>query len=212
MKVENVIFDFNGTLLDDCDMCLELLNEMLEIHGYDKVTKSFYLEVFDFPVRDYYYKSGFQEGVDDFNELSKYFNENYLDRFKYNKLHEGVKETLEALKKKGINLIILSASEQSNLDNQVNSLGIKDYFSNVLGTTSTKGVGKTRVAEEFIKNNHLDTSKTLMVGDTLHDKLVAEVLNCKPILFSKGHVARHRLEESGATIIDNFKDLLSYID
>ena len=37
-----VFFDFNGTILDDVDLCLNLLNEMLSLKGHNPVSKERY--------------------------------------------------------------------------------------------------------------------------------------------------------------------------
>ena len=39
MNFKYVIFDFNGTILDDVDLCLSLLNEMLNLKGLPSITK-----------------------------------------------------------------------------------------------------------------------------------------------------------------------------
>ena len=36
MKCEYVIFDFNGTVLDDVDLCYSILNTLLSERGYKK--------------------------------------------------------------------------------------------------------------------------------------------------------------------------------
>ena len=55
MKPRCVIWDWNGTLLDDLQLCLRLLNEMLEEDGCpNRYDLAAYREIFGFPVVDYY--------------------------------------------------------------------------------------------------------------------------------------------------------------
>ena len=56
-KVENILFDFNGTIVDDLDLCLNLLNTMLSMCNHKKVSKEKYFEIFTFPVIEYYKKA-----------------------------------------------------------------------------------------------------------------------------------------------------------
>ena len=53
--MEKYIFlDFNGTVLDDVDLCLNLLNEMLYEKEHITVDLDKYKEIFDFPIIKYY--------------------------------------------------------------------------------------------------------------------------------------------------------------
>ena len=59
MKYQYVIWDFNGTLLDDVKLCFDLLNKMLSKRGFETVTIEKYKEIFRFPVKEYYRLAGF---------------------------------------------------------------------------------------------------------------------------------------------------------
>ena len=59
MKPRCVIWDWNGTLLDDLQLCLRLLNELLEESGCpNRYDLEGYREIFGFPVVDYYRRAG----------------------------------------------------------------------------------------------------------------------------------------------------------
>ena len=118
MNIKNIIFDFNGTLIDDRKICLDILNELLRKYGLKEVSMDQYIDIFDFPVIEYYKKVGFDFSKISFNDIAVYFNKRFLELF-YSEcqLYPEVISTLDKLKDK--NLYILSASEQDNLDNQV---------------------------------------------------------------------------------------------
>ena len=59
MKYDCIFYDFNGTLLDDTDICVEILNKMLDKRGYKHITKEKYRDIFSFPIKEYYEKAGF---------------------------------------------------------------------------------------------------------------------------------------------------------
>ena len=46
-----LIWDFNGTILDDLELCLHLLNVMLEKQNKPKLDVPAYKHVFGFPIR-----------------------------------------------------------------------------------------------------------------------------------------------------------------
>ena len=54
--IKHIFLDFNGTLLDDLDLCLDLLNWMLKDQNKPIVKKDKYKNIFTFPVKNYYIK------------------------------------------------------------------------------------------------------------------------------------------------------------
>ena len=65
MKYKHIIWDWNGTLLDDRLFCIEIMNQVLQKRGMKAMSESWFLDNFCFPVKDYYIKLGF-----DFNKES----------------------------------------------------------------------------------------------------------------------------------------------
>ena len=57
--IKHVIWDWNGTLLDDAWLCVDVMNGMLSKRGLPLITLEIYRNIFDFPVRDYYLKLGY---------------------------------------------------------------------------------------------------------------------------------------------------------
>ena len=89
--IKNVFFDFNGTLIDDIDLTLDIENKLLVQRGLNAVTKEFYLDNFCFPVINYYKKSGFDLTKINFSELNAEFMNEYTERFlKDSKLFDDV--------------------------------------------------------------------------------------------------------------------------
>lgn len=211
MNIKNIIFDFNGTLIDDRKICLDILNELLRKYGLKEVSMDQYIDIFDFPVIEYYKKVGFDFSKISFNDIAVYFNKRFLELF-YSEcqLYPEVISTLDKLKDK--NLYILSASEQDNLDNQVKYLGIYNRFKRVRGTNSTHGKGKLHEAFSLIEEEGLNREETLLVGDSTHDYEVAQRCGFKCLLIASGHQAKYRLEKVCPSVEDDFKDILKYID
>ena len=206
-EVENILFDFNGTIVDDLDLCLELLNTMLKLRGHNVVSKEEYLEVFGFPVIEYYKKAGFKFPEDNFPELADYFIEQYSSRNMECPLFENVIEVLEYFKNKGKNLVIISASEKKLLLEQLKKNQIDHYFSAVSGLDNINASSKIESAKSFLLDKHYDLTKTIFIGDTLHDLEVSEALNVECILISKGHQSKTRLEQGNCLVINDIIEL-----
>ena len=78
--IKNIFFDFNGTLLDDVFLTFDIENKLAKKYGVPPFSMEKYLDVFCFPVRDYYEKIGFDLSKIDFNKLSHEFMDEFYKR------------------------------------------------------------------------------------------------------------------------------------
>lgn len=207
-----IIWDFNGTILDDKQLSLDLLNEILEKQGKPPVDDEKYLELFGFPIKQYYIDAGVTFEEESFEELAKWYIEKYQPLSLNLSLHDGVVETLVILKKMGIQNVCLSASEQNNLEEQLKHYGIYEHFSYVIGTDNIEAKGKEVAGIKFLKKNKIDPRDCLYIGDTTYDYEVSRKMRVKAVLFSGGHQAKSRLLGKTPIIVDNVYDIIQLID
>ena len=59
MKYKHVVWDWNGTLVDDTWLFVDIMNGVLKDRNLKGITLDDYRAVFDFPVENYYSKLGF---------------------------------------------------------------------------------------------------------------------------------------------------------
>lgn len=206
-KYKNLVWDWNGTLLDDVQAGLNTLNSMLEKRGLKKLSLKEYKDIFGFPVVDFYKKVGFDLENENLHELSVDFVDTY-DRFAEGiNLNEAVPEVLKGVKESGRRQYILSALREDILKQMVTDYHIGDCFDQVCGSDNIYAGGKIERGKEMVERYHLCCGETLMVGDTLHDAEVAAALGFDCILFSGGHNSRWRLEQK-APVITHICELL----
>ena len=66
-----VVWDWNGTLLDDAEVCLAVMDRMLVRRGLPPIgDMERYREIFTFPVRDYYALAGLDMDAEPFTDLA----------------------------------------------------------------------------------------------------------------------------------------------
>ena len=58
-KYKHIIWDWNGTLFDDVNFSVELINGLLAKYGLETISREHYSEIFQFPVKNYYAAAGF---------------------------------------------------------------------------------------------------------------------------------------------------------
>lgn len=207
-----VIFDFNGTLLNDVDLCLILLNEFLEEQKKDIITLDKYKKIFGFPIKNYYLKAGLSFKEKSFEEYAVIYQDKYAKRIGECRLFDSVIPTLNTLKQKGVKLIVLSATEENNLKEQLKIYKIDKYFDYILGTKNLEGTSKVMVGYNFIKTNHINPNEVILIGDTTHDYEVARKMGVESLLYTLGHQDISVLKSTKAKLIDNLEDVLKYLE
>ncbi len=58
--MRSIIWDWNGTLLNDLDLCISAINVLLGKRELPLLNRQTYKAVFSFPVKDYYKAVGFR--------------------------------------------------------------------------------------------------------------------------------------------------------
>lgn len=210
-EVKTVIFDFNGTILDDLDLCFNVLNKMLNMYNHPSISKEEYLDIFTFPVIEYYRKAGFNFDKEPFSELAPIFMDLYQPNSMKCSLHDGVVDLINKWRNEGKKIVLLSASKRNLMIDQLENFNIKHLFDEILGTGTINAIGKTEIAIEYLNSNNIDKSTTIMIGDTLHDDEIANVLGVSSFLVAKGHQSKERLLKSNAIVLDDIKDILNYV-
>ena len=208
---KHIIWDWNGTLLDDASLCVEVMNGMLEKRGLTRVSLDFYRSVFTFPVRDYYLKLGYDFTKEPFEEVGMEFMVLYNLQKKKCKLHSEVVTVLETFRQKGFGQSILSAREQNELIAETVDLGVNHFFEKIYGLDDHYAHGKTDVGLKLIKDLGLPASTLLFIGDTLHDAEVACEIGIDCILIPNGHHTEERLRECSFPVIGSLNELISYL-
>ena len=76
MCPELILWDWNGTLLDDVDLCVDALNRLLAGFGYpQRYDHERYRAIFGFPIEEYYVRAGFDFTKHSFAELAEKYME-----------------------------------------------------------------------------------------------------------------------------------------
>jgi len=205
--VQQVVWDWNGTLLDDHEHCVQIMNGLLREHGLSELDVARYRSVFDFPVRRYYERLGFSLDEDRWQALAARFIGEYDRGVRSCKLHAGAAEILSNLAGRGVRNTILSAARRASVEDLLGHYGVREYFEDVVGLDDHYAAGKTDLGVEWLKGVIAPLESVLLVGDTVHDFEVAEAMGIRCVLVAAGHHARERLERCGCPVVSNLSDL-----
>ena len=91
-KYKHIIWDWNGTIINDVDLCVELINWLLKEKNLKTITKEEYKNVFTIPVKNYYAQLGFDFSKESFEIIGKQWMDEYERRKFECELYDGVKD------------------------------------------------------------------------------------------------------------------------
>ncbi len=206
MKYTHVLWDFNGTILDDVETGIKSVNTLLSKRGLPIIESAEkYREVFGFPIIDYYRRLGFDFDREPYEVIALVWVEQYLINVKNAPIFSDVAETVEYFSSLGAKQIILSATELDMLKMQLSELGISDLFDGVLGLDNIHAESKVEIAQGWREENK--SAKVLMIGDTVHDAEVARAIGADCILVARGHQSRKVLEGCGVPVLEDLSQI-----
>ena len=202
-----IIWDWNGTLLNDIKICVDAINLLLNKRNKARIDMYTYRDIFTFPVRDYYIKAGFDFDEEPFEKPAMEFINEYEQMVSAASLHDDALDTLDHFKGKGFRQMILSAMHKDFLLRLVRDHSIEHYFSEISGIDDHYAAGKIENGKKLLKflNGHI--SQVIMVGDTIHDHEVAAALGIEVILVANGHQSEERLKSTGCAVVQRLEDL-----
>lgn len=209
--MKTIFFDFNGTIINDVDLCLNILNEMLKENGLEPITLERYREIFTFPIKKYYESAGFDFKKKTFEALSDDFIKLYQKASLECPLYDNVRESLLKLKNNGYRLVCLSASQIDNLTEQLVHFNIAQYFDAILGISNIYAASKVEIGKKYLEEHKINPIDAIMIGDTLHDKEVCDSMGIKCVLFDKGHQSHRVLESAGVQIISSYNEFFKFV-
>ncbi len=200
---KHVIWDFNGTLIDDVSLVLTITNDILRERGLPGLDADRYRKLFSFPVSSYYEKLGLPGKGDAFRAVADVFAKNFELGMHDCGLRADAMPCLTALSERRLTSSVLSASRQASLDALTKQFGLTELMTEVCGIGDHYAHGKIESGLKWLKETNRSPEELVMVGDTAHDFEVATELGASCILVSFGHSSLDKLEKCGCPIADS---------
>lgn len=192
---EHVIWDWNGTLLHDIDLVMDILRRQMLSYGLKVPSQQEYRQLFGFPIRSFYQRLGFPNDDRTFTDLSKDFNAEYNKRYQEAALFDGVPQILATVNSAGKTQSVLSAAEQNHLHEAVAAFGLADFFHHIYGLDNHYGASKIDRGRQLIERSMHAPEATLLIGDTDHDLEVGREMGIDVLLVCDGHQSYERLKD-----------------
>ena len=201
-----IVWDWNGTLLDDVQAGIDALNRMLADRGLPPITREFYRNRFGFPVRPFYYEIGMNPDRE-WSRICVEFHD-YLARGAQGIRPDAI-DALAYVRTKGARQALLSALRQDLLLRDTAREGVQEFFEAIYGVDNLDGATKLSRGRELVAR--IGPSDLVFIGDTLHDAEVAAELGARAILVDGGHQHADRLRAAGHTVAPTLLDAVRLI-
>lgn len=211
VKYKHIIWDWNGTMLNDAWLCVEITNKLLSKRNLPLITSDRYQECMDFPIRLYYNRIGIDFTVESFEDAADEFIVEYDRRVTECSLQDGVRQTIEHLTNRGIRQSILSACEHARLQTRIDCFGLRSYFDKLAGLDDCYAVSKVEVGRNMLRELDCRLEETVLIGDTTHDFETASKIGIDCMLIPSGHQTREKLASCSCTVLCEPIDVLERV-
>ena len=207
IEYQHIIWDWNGTLINDTWLVVEIINKMLARRNLQEVNQERHRDMFDFPVMKYYSSIGFDFSKESFEKLTDEFISEYYDRFNECQLFDEAEEVLRQIRERGILQSVLSASQEDLLKAKIKHYDIDKYFYNIIGLKNHYAESKIERGKTWVTQLNLETRDVLLIGDTIHDYEVSRSIGCDCLLVANGHHSYERLASQGVEVLKTLQEM-----
>ncbi|MCR5150597.1 MAG: HAD hydrolase-like protein [Clostridiales bacterium] len=211
-KYDCVIWDWNGTILDDVSASLRCVNDMLKKRSLRQIGIEEYRSYICTPITGFY-DNVLDMSRENIDSVLKEYNSGYLKYLETDcGLTKGITQTLSQIRAAGICQAIISSCEKNQLISNAEKYGVTEYFDAILGSDDFYADSKVGRAGSFIRIKFGKKNvRILVVGDTVSDSMLAKALNADCLLVKNGHEDRAKLYETGFPLIPDGSYVGEYI-
>jgi len=171
-KIKNIIFDFDGVILDSVPIKTEAFRKLFESYPEDKVKQ----------LIEYHIKNG---GISRYKKIKYFFNEllnqdifedeilTYANR--YSKITKEeltnpkyiIEDAVNFIKQnyQKYNMHIASGADENDLKYICEKLNLTKYFLSIHGSP----IVKPEIVKNILESNHYKKGETILIGDSIND-------------------------------------------
>ena len=205
-----ILWDWNGTLVEDVAYTVGINNGIFPALGYAPITIEGYRKDFRFPIKAYYDTLGISD--EDFRYIAKTWNAIYVERFNEVPLGPHRLEVVRRFHDLGVRQVIISASQHDQLQEQVAHFPeLQGMFDQVLGIHDVYAASKVQLAKDFIAHDGVDPKDVMFLGDTTHDAEVAAAIGVRCCLISGGHQNDEVLATAGVPVLKDVREVFAIL-
>ena len=200
-----IIFDFDGTLVDTTEILFRVFNDLASQYHYPPISKEAWSKVRDEGIKQYlstHAKIPFWK----LWRFTRRARARYRSYSAVIRPFPDIKETLDALRKKGLTIGIVSSNSTDTISRVLKKFGMSVDF---IVTSSI--FGKSRTLNALTRKYHFDKNEILYIGDEVRDVEACRKSGIDMLAVTWGFNSQSALHKAGARTIDQPFHLLEAI-
>lgn len=202
--IKNIIFDWSGVISDSCKLHYLIVNSIFKKFSVREISFEELRKEWEQPYMKFYNK--YLPKLTRKQEKDAY--EEFLFEFPKPKLYFGIENLLHEFKNKGVNMIIISSDPMESIFFNIKRYKLDGVFQEIYHNV----YDKRKIAKEVVLQSKFDLSKTIFIGDTVHDIKAGKAANIKTGAVTWGlHCKERLISVKPDFLISNLKELRSII-
>ena len=208
----HLVWDWNGTVLNDFEIILRSTNDSFGDHGLPPITADQYRTQIKMPIRAFYADIlGYAPTDEQWEAMDVTFHKYYVAYERQARLSDGLPDLFRDWAGRGHSQSLLSMYHDDKLVPVVEHHGIAHHFALVQGTTPPRPARKAEHLADHLRRLRLDPATVVLIGDSPDDAAAAYSVGARVILYSGGFAAASSLRATGAPIADTLADAVTMI-
>ncbi|GGV92288.1 phosphatase [Streptomyces narbonensis] len=210
MRGKHLVWDWNGTLLDDIGAVIGATNAAFAELGLDSITLEQYRELYTVPVPKFYERLMGRLPTDaEWIVMDGAFHRHYWARAEACGLTAGAAELLAARQESGLTQSLLSLAPHAELIPLVRRHGIAERFVRMDGRIDASTDGKSGHMVRHLAALAVPADRVVVIGDAADDAVAAAHVGAKAVLYTGGSHSRASLERVGVPVVDSLAEAVS---
>ena len=209
----HIVWDWNGTLLDDNDAVVSAVNAVCSSFGREHIDLDHWRSVFSRPLLQCYERLlGRSLDNDDWARIDVLYHDVYRELLHTCRLAQGVPDVLRDWHADGRSQSLLSMWFHDELVPLVAELGLEKLFTRIDGLQDEIGGGSKAVhLKRHLEVQAIDPAEAILIGDVIDDAHAAEQAGTQCVLLTTGVMKRSALEATGFPVADSIPEALETI-
>ncbi|MFE7779150.1 HAD family hydrolase [Streptomyces sp. NPDC057445] len=210
-RAAHLVWDWNGTLLDDIHAVIEATNASFAEIGLEPITLERYRDLYCVPVPLFYERlMGRMPSDEEWVVMDAVFHKHYWQRAETCVLTAGAAELLIERQSSGRTQSLLSLAPHEQLVPIVRRHGIEERFLRVDGRIGGSHVGKTEhMVRHLSALEDVPPERIVVIGDAVDDAVAAAHVGAKAVLYTGGSHSRASLESAGVPVVDTLAEAVT---
>jgi phosphoglycolate phosphatase len=185
-RFDLIVFDWDGTLFDSTKLIARCIQAACADVGTTVPSDRDASYVIGLGLADALRHAAPALPPDRYRELGERYRQHYIASQNDIVLFDGTREMLQALKRRNHWLGVATGKTRRGLDDALQRSGLKNLFDATRTADETAGKPDPRMLLELMRELGTTADRTLMVGDTTHDLLLASNAGCAAVAVGFG--------------------------